>query len=239
MYYFDTPNYSVALNAKVASSSLARAIVAQFQPQDDWLIRTAAFPPGETADARQWHWVAKGSRTPTKPVILLVREPISRFVTACQQTRIWRGDIDAAIASLVNDTPFVRTKADDITQEQWDSGRLRRKEQEIKRIALRQTLQAAGRQVRPRPDTTRLRQNVHFFRQRDYLFGPTTCFQFPRDIAAAAAFIGITTPLPEANKAKRPKPTLTPEQEAAVRDYYADDVSLFNSITAPATIVGQ
>lgn len=32
-HYFDTPSFCVALNAKCGSSSLARAIIRQFQPR--------------------------------------------------------------------------------------------------------------------------------------------------------------------------------------------------------------
>jgi len=229
MFYFDTPNYSVALNAKVASSSLARAIVAQFQPQVDFLIRTADFPPGVTANDRQWHGAVRGSKTPSKPVVLLVREPVSRFITACQQVRIHQAEVDSAISSLVNDSIFVRTKPPNMTDEKWAEVCARRRQADQKRLRNRSQT----------GDTISLRSNVHFFHQHDYIVGATTCFRFPRDIAAAAAFIGITAPLPESNKAKRLKPTLTPKQEAAVRDYYAADVSLFDSITSPATVVNQ
>ena len=237
MFYFDTPNYSVALNAKVASSSMARAIISQFQPRADWLIRTAEFPPGVTADDRQWHFAARGSHTPSKPVVLLVREPVARFVTACQQVRIHQGDVDAAIASLANNAKFVRTKPANVTQEQWEAAREKRAIERLRTKQKRQQRIDAGKPVRELFEKSSLRHNVHFFHQHDYIVGATTCFRFPRDIADAAAFIGITTPLPEANKAKRQKPTLTPEQEAAVRDYYAADVALFDSITAPATVI--
>jgi len=236
-YYFDTPNYSVALNAKVASSSMARAIIAQFQPETDFLIRTAAFPPGVTADDRQWHWAVIGSQAPSKPVVLLVREPVARFATACQQVRVHEGDDDAAISSLVDDTEFVRTKPADMTQERWaavcegrERQRLRREQKRLERIA-------NGKPVLGPDETSSLRRNVHFLHQNDYIVGETTCFRFPQDIAAAAAFIGISSPIRDTNKAKRPKPTLTPEQESAVLAYYAEDVALFNSITAPATVV--
>jgi hypothetical protein len=222
MYYYDTPNYSIALNAKVASSSMARAIISQFQQKEDWLIRTAAFPPGVTAEDRQWHWMAKGRQTPSKPVVLLVRDPVDRFITACQQTFIRQRDVDSAIASLVSDTPLVRTKPDDVTPEQWAERQARLAERMAKRQAMRR---------RPPRDRTRLRQDVHFFHQHKYAVGPTTCFRFPRDIAAAAAFIGIQVPMPEANRARRPKPRLTPSQEAAVLAYYATDKALFDAIT--------
>lgn len=231
MFYYSTPNYSVALNAKVASSSMARAIIRQFQPKQDWLIRTAAFPPGVTAADRQWHWMAMGRRTPDKPVVLLVRDPVDRFITACQQVGIRKKDVDSAVASLVNDSPLVRTKPDDVDSESWAKRQARRLARAERQQARRQRRLEHGKPVRPdrRPD--RLRDDVHFFHQHKYAVGPTTCFKFPRDIAAAAAFIGIETPMPEANRARREKPTLTKAQEAAVRAYYAADQALFDAIT--------
>lgn len=98
---------------------------------------------------------------------------------------------------------------------------------------------ALGRPVRSRRDDQSLRLNVHFAHQHQYIVGATTCFQFPRDVAAAAEFLGISGPMPEANKAKREKPRLSRGQVAAVREYYAADVSLFESITQPATVVNQ
>jgi len=166
--------------------------------------------------------MAKGRRTPSKPVVLLVRDPVDRFITACQQVRIRQRDVDSAIASLVSDTQFVRTKPDDLTPEQWAE----RQAMMAERMARRQ-----ARMRRPPRDRTRLRQDVHFFHQHKYAVGPTTCFRFPRDIAVAAAFIGIQVPMPEANRARRPKPQLTPSQEAAVLAYYAADKALFDAIT--------
>lgn len=232
MFYYSTPNYSVALNAKVASSSMARAIIRQFQPQQDWLIRTAAFPPGVTADDRQWHWMAYGKQTPDKPVVLLVRDPVDRFITACQQVGIRRKDVDSAIASLVNDTPLVRSKPDDVSQQDFDERKARSQE----RLARRERRIAQGKPVRSMRRPDHLRDDVHFLHQHQYAVGPTICFRFPRDIAAAAAFIGIEAPMPEANKARREKPTLTKAQEAAVRAYYAADQSLFDAITAPGYV---
>lgn len=237
MFYFETPNYSVAFNAKVASSALARAIISQFQPETDFLIRTAAFPPGVTDSDRQWHTAARGNREPSKPVVLLVREPVARFITACQQVRIRQADLDAAIASLVNDAPFRRTRPPDVTREQWGERQARRREIASARASKRANMEAAGRRVQPAVDRSRLRCDVHFLRQSGYMRGPTTCFQFPRDIAAAVAFIGIQSPLPHANAAKRPKPELSPAQRDAVLAYYASDVVLFDSITQPATVV--
>ena len=221
MYYFNTPNYSIALNAKVASSSMARAIISQFQPREDWLIRTAAFPDGVTADDRQWHWLAKGSLTPANPVVLLVRDPVDRFISAMQQVGLRRKDVAQAIESLVNDTAIVREPAP--TDEAAAARRVARARRRANR----------GLPAR-RPD--RLRDNVHFFHQHKYAVGATTCFRFPSHIAEAASFIGFTGPMPNTNEARREKPTLTPEQAAAVRGYYAADQALFDAITAPGYI---
>jgi hypothetical protein len=215
---------------------MARAIIAQFQPQVDRLIRTAEFPPGVTADDRQWHFAARGSHTPSKPVVLLVREPVARFVTACQQVRIHQGDIDAAIASLTNGTKFVRTKPSELTQEQWKAAGEKRASERLRSAEKRRQRIDSGKPSREPIDTSSLRQNVHFFHQHKYIVGSTTCFRFPRDIAAAAAFIGITAPLPEANKARRKKAVLTEEQETAVRLYYSADQQLFDSITEPGYV---
>lgn len=219
MYYFDTPNYSIALNAKVASSSMARAIISQFQPHEDWLIRTAAFPSGVTENDRQWHRMCHGEPNPNKPVVLLIRDPLERFLSACQQIRIRQTDIDSAINSLVNNIPFVRTKPNDLTEAQWA---------EIQqRLAKRQS-----RRIRNR-DVSKLRQNVHFFHQHKYAVGPTHCFKFPRDILAASQFIGISAPFPDNNKAKRPKPILSQQQQQIILDYYKQDKILFDSIIQP------
>lgn len=222
MYYYTTPNFCVALNAKVGSTSMARAIIQQFYPKADWIIRSAQFPPEVTEADRPFHWLCPGTQSPDKPILLLVRDPVSRFITACQQVGIQKHDIDSAISSLVADTPFARTKPSDMTTEKWN------KIQEL--IQDRQLRQSRRRNINQhRPN--RLRDDVHFLHQHKYAVGPTHCFRFPRDIAQAASFIGITTPMPEVNKAKREKPKLSTAQEIAVRAYYAEDQELFDAIT--------
>ena len=96
--YFITPNYSVAFNAKVASSSLARAIIRDFWPEQESLIQTAAYPAGKGPDNVQVQWLCPREESPSKPVVLIVREPVSRFRAALAQTR--QTDIDAALTAL-------------------------------------------------------------------------------------------------------------------------------------------
>lgn len=236
MYYYDTPDYCVALNAKVASSSMARAIIHEFQPKQDWLIRTAAFPPGVTADDRQWHWMARGKRTPDKPVVLLVRDPVDRFITACQQIGLQRADVNAAIASLVDDVPLERSRPASVSPGEWRDRQSQGAAREARLTARRARRLARGLPVGPAKRPDRLRDDVHFFHQHKYAVGPTTCFRFPRDIAAAAEFVGIAGPVPKANEAKREKPTLTAAQTASVRAYYAADQALFDAIVEPGYV---
>jgi hypothetical protein len=225
MFYYQTPDYSVALNAKVASSSMARAIIRKFQPKQDWLIRTAAFPPGVTADDRQWHWMAKGVRTPDRPVVLLVRDPVDRFISAMQQLGLKRKDVAQSIDSLVNDTPIARERTAGPNAERAAA-----------RLARRRARRAKRNPDLPQQRPGHLRDDIHFRHQHLYAVGPTICFRFPQHLAEAATLIGFKGPMPKANEAKREKPALTAAQAAAVRAYYAADQALFDAITEPGYV---
>lgn len=208
--YFRTPNYSVALNAKVGSSSMARAIIKRFQPKQDWLVSTAAYPAGKSAESRQWHWMCNSERSPSKPVVLLVREPVDRFVSAMQQVGLKKADVDAALDSLEKDTPVESM----LTR--------KRPAKAVARMRRRGVKPARG---------GRLRDDVHFAHQHKYASGPTKCFRFPAHLPQAAELVGLQGPLPKANEAKREKPKLTQAQEARVRAYYAADQALFDATT--------
>lgn len=99
--YFITPNYSVALNAKAGSSTLARAIIAAFHPDQEHLIQTAAYPEGRGPDTNQVQWLCPKEKEPSKPVVLIVRDPIARFRSAMAQTG--QTDVDAALHALEQD----------------------------------------------------------------------------------------------------------------------------------------
>jgi hypothetical protein len=60
-------------------------------------------------------------------------------------------------------------------------------------------------------------------------------FRFPDQLNACAEWLGLPTPVPQLNaEADEGKPVLTAEQEAAVRELYADDVALWE-LLQPAT----
>lgn len=99
--YFLTPNYSIAFNAKAGSSTLARAIIAAFHPEQEHLIQTAAYPEGKGPDTNQMQWLCPKETEPSKPVVLVVRAPVDRFRSAMAQTN--QTDVDAALTSLEQD----------------------------------------------------------------------------------------------------------------------------------------
>jgi len=186
MPYFITPNHSVAFNAKVASSTLARAIIASFHPEKETAIQNAAYPKHLGPDSIRWHSLCPKESEPSKPVVIIVREPIARFRTAMAQTG--QTDVEAALGAL----------------EQGGE------------------IQFPRRMLRPRED-------VHFHHQH-LLAQPFAKVFRLEDLDAAATYIGLTLPLPVINEATGEKPTLTPEQEARVVAYYAEDKALYDSI---------
>jgi hypothetical protein len=56
-------------------------------------------------------------------------------------------------------------------------------------------------------------------------------FRFESELDAAAEWLGLPTPLPQEDATdEAAKPVLTPEQEARVREIYADDIALWESL---------
>jgi hypothetical protein len=79
----------------------------------------------------------------------------------------------------------------------------------------------------------RLDSDVHFWslNHMGLLADGVAHFRFPDQIDACASWLGLSTPVPSLNaEAEEGKPTLTAEEEAAVRAAYADDVALWESL---------
>jgi hypothetical protein len=69
------------------------------------------------------------------------------------------------------------------------------------------------------------------------MYGPLTqgnfvrYFRFEDQLDDAAEWLGLQTPLPQEDATSEAnKPTLTPEQESRVREIYADDIALWESL---------
>jgi hypothetical protein len=242
MYYYTTPNYSVALNAKVGSSTMARLIIKQFYPKEHKKINYARFPNGITENQKQWHWMCPGSPIPDKPIVLMVRNPIDRFITACQQINIKFEDVDKAIDSLLNDSPFLRTvEENSLSTNGFQSNKPSQLEtiekSNSKKLEIRQKRLDQGLPVRDFKRFGYLRDDVHFLHQHEYIQGETYLFKFPDHLQDCLSFIGINSEPLVANKAKREKPKLSDDQRVLVESYYSKDIELFNSINQPGQLV--
>lgn len=84
--YYTTPNYSIACNAKVGCTTMANAILKQFYPEiikkiEEDKIKNPDYIP---------RWIGHCQRAifPEKPVVLLVRNPVERFISALSQFNI-------------------------------------------------------------------------------------------------------------------------------------------------------
>lgn len=78
-----------------------------------------------------------------------------------------------------------------------------------------------------------LNSDVHFWplESMGLLAAGVTHFSFPSQIDDCADWLGLETPVPQLNEEpEENKPTLTPEQEAAVRLVYAADIALWESL---------
>lgn len=78
----------------------------------------------------------------------------------------------------------------------------------------------------------KLVENPHFTAQSLFTGNPIDRYRFPDQIEAAAAALDLPFPLPSINEMDSGlKPTLTETQVAAVREFYAADVALWESLS--------
>lgn len=105
--FFDTPNAAVAVNFKVGSATLARAIIAAHHPDINSVLTTphgdgngTAYPVGKSADSIRAHGLCPRIADPKdRPVTLLaVRDPVEKFRSACVESKVV--DVDAKLTHL-------------------------------------------------------------------------------------------------------------------------------------------
>jgi hypothetical protein len=101
MRYFITPNYCIPLNAKCGSSSLCRRIIATYYPDIEEMLQKAHYPKNLNADKIQPHRFLPETSHPDRPVAMMVREPLERFLSGVAYLNI---DLDMAVDSLINGT---------------------------------------------------------------------------------------------------------------------------------------
>jgi len=240
MYYYTTPNYNVALNAKVGSSTIAKAIIQEFYPNINKKILNIKNPPHISDEDRQWHHLCPGTTKPDKPIILFVRDPIDRFYSACQQINIMNHNIPDLLNSLLYDDYFIRAKYSNIL--------LPDREQEILKInninkqRYKNRLKKIEKGLPIMPVFKRygfIRDDIHFQHQHRYIQNDTYCFKFPDDFNKGLTFVGINKTISHSNKAKRQKIKLSDEQLFLIKEYYKTDINLYNSISEPGQLINK
>lgn len=98
--YIDLPNYCVAYNGKAGISSFARAIITKYFPEHEPQVKQLLEENIENHHRHLYFFMVKKVITANKPVVLLVRNPIDRFLSAMNQIHF--EDVDAALNALEN-----------------------------------------------------------------------------------------------------------------------------------------
>ena len=103
--YLDTPNAAIALNYKVGSSTLSRAVIAAHHTALNAKLSDGTsvhYPAGKSADDTRWHGVCPKVDAADRPVVLLlVRDPVEKFRSACAESQVQ--DVNAKLTDLEAD----------------------------------------------------------------------------------------------------------------------------------------
>lgn len=114
--YFITPKYSVAFIPKSGCSTISRAVVKAFQPEDEIIAQSGIYPEGRSPDNWQFQWLAKAEDKPSKTVLAFIRDPLSRFLSAMVQLGFT--DVENTLLGLEQNNKIInnRGKQIDIAQ---------------------------------------------------------------------------------------------------------------------------
>lgn len=105
--FFIAPDHSLAFNPKTGSSALVRAIIRTFYPDLEASTRVAV-GNGRDPARRIYHWLCPEEPVPSRPAVMVVRDPVDRFRSAMVQTGLT--DPGAVLGALESDerllTPY-------------------------------------------------------------------------------------------------------------------------------------
>lgn len=198
-FYYVTPNYSVAHNAKVGTTSMARAIIQTYYPE--LIPEVQRMTDNGIGDWRErgffWQFFCPKEIVPTKPVVLLVRHPILRLKSALMEAGIT--DYAGALRALRDG-------------ERWQFDHL--------------------------SDSHELRNNPHFLRQSDYIYGQTHLFKFPDHLQDVINFLGLQVNFPNMNQRDYDF-NLPQVLQTIANNFYYQDIQLYDQITQPNTILNS
>lgn len=100
--YIDLPEYCFAYNGKAGISSFARAIIAKYFPEHEPQIKQLLDENIENHHRHLYFLLVNKVITAHKPVILMVRHPVDRFLSAMNQIHF--EDVNATLDALENKT---------------------------------------------------------------------------------------------------------------------------------------
>ena len=97
--YTQSGGVSYAHNYKAASASIIRAIISAHYPDIEYHINNnVSYCEGSSVDSKRWHYKLPRTEEPTSNVVLIVRDPVERFRSACAET--FTTDVDALLAKI-------------------------------------------------------------------------------------------------------------------------------------------
>lgn len=85
--YFLTPQYNIAVNLKVGTSSIGRAVINRFFPHIEAEIAKIKLQPRQTVDSIRVKSLCPTTENPQHRIVLLVRDPIERFRSSMAHAR--------------------------------------------------------------------------------------------------------------------------------------------------------
>ncbi len=171
--YLISKTHCIANNAKCHTNAICRAIINRDFPEIVEEIRTL-----DSAPELIHRSYVETTEEPHLPVIMLMRDPIDRFISAASMNDAL--ELDDIFADLQNGG-------------EWTEDHV-------------------------------------MLRQSDYVRPGIKIFQFPDQARQFCEEAGFKFPLATLNKNKGEKITLTEEQLAIVKEYYAEDIKLFSSL---------
>lgn len=209
MQYFVLPHCCIAFNAKVASSALASSIVRKYHPE--------RLEKAMTEYENTWSQFS------------------DEFKNSLPESfqRMFKADMDNSISFWQNLCTITRNPNKPILLafrepvERFISGAAYL-EQDIEKLLT--GLENDDDQYILEKLPMSIRKNTHFIKQCWLIQGETKLYQFPNELEQLCKDADLEWPLPKVNETRQVKPILTEKQIERVKNYYHEDVEIWNSL---------
>lgn len=209
MQYFVLPHCCIAFNAKVASSALASSIVRKYHPER----------LEESMSKYEQTW--------------------SQFSDEFKQSlpesfqRMFKADKDDSISFWQNlctitrnpDKPILLAFREPVARFISGAAYL---EQDVEKLLQGLENDDQGYVLEKLPMS--IRNNTHFIKQSWLIKDNTKIYQFPTELEQLCKDANLDWPLPKVNETKQEKPSLNENQVERIKNYYHEDVQIWNSL---------